>query len=79
MSWPPAQRLTCEKTEVDIIEHVFKGVQTDVQAPRGWVAGLSIKPWLGGMVASAVQVQVLDGSRDTEGSPEIDHRPKRQD
>jgi len=42
----------------DLIEHVLKGVQTDVVATRVH-SDFGLRPWLGGVIASAVQVQVL--------------------
>jgi len=57
------------KHEVDVLEQVLKGVRTE-SAEHGsepHVVDLSLRSWLGGAVASAVQVQIIDDDdRDEE-------------
>jgi len=56
------------KHEVDVLEQVLKGVRTE-PAEHGTephVVGLSVRRWLGGAVASAVQVQIIDDDDSDE-------------
>ena len=63
----PPSRLNRAKTDADIIEHVLEGVQTDTDSPRVH-SDLGLRPWLGGVIASAVQVQVLPGREEDSDS-----------
>jgi hypothetical protein len=55
----PSRRLSRAKTDVDIVEHVLEGVQTEVVSGNVLVTDVGLRPWLGGLIASAVQVQVV--------------------
>jgi hypothetical protein len=57
-------RIDREKHDADVIEHVMKGISTEPSrmGPRGDVVNLDVQGWLGGLVVSAVHVQVLDDS-----------------
>jgi len=55
----PSRRLSRVKSDVDVVEHVLQGVQTEVVSGHADVSELGVRPWLGGLIASAVQVQVL--------------------
>jgi hypothetical protein len=50
------------KHEVDVLEQVLKGVHAEPAEPDSapHVVGLSLRRWLGGSVASAVQVQIIE-------------------
>jgi hypothetical protein len=57
-----------EKHDADVVEHVMKGVSTESgrTGPRGVVVNLGVQGWLGGLIVSAVQVEVLDESEPQE-------------
>jgi hypothetical protein len=57
----PKERLDRLKTDADIAEHVLEGVQTDSQSTHvQQKTDVSLRPWIGGFVASGVQVQVIE-------------------
>ena len=55
------------KHEVDVLEQVLKGVHTEPaeQGSDPHVV-LSLRGWLGGAVASAVQVEIIDDDSDEQ-------------
>jgi hypothetical protein len=54
-----AKRLIRVKTEVDIVEHVLEGVQTEIVSASRPIAALTPPLWFGALVVSAAGVQVL--------------------
>lgn len=58
----PDPEIDRSKHDIDLLEHVFKGVRAETAhaGDRVQVTDFSIRPWIGGDVIAAVQVQVLD-------------------
>jgi hypothetical protein len=57
-------RLDRTKRDSDVIEHVVEGLRTEYAGARTRVTDLGVRPWFGGQVLSAVQVQVIDRRED---------------
>ena len=53
------KRLTHKKTEVDIVEHVVEGVQTEIVSASGRRDRSTPLSWFGALVVSAAGIQVL--------------------
>jgi hypothetical protein len=64
---PPIDR---RKHDVDVLEHVFKGVHTEpAETAHAGVADFDVQDRLGGLVVSAVRVRVTTDDESDEGSP----------
>jgi len=63
-----ARRIDREKHETDVVEHVMKGIQAEPSrtGSRADVVNFGVQGWLGGLIVSAVNVQVLDDSESSE-------------
>jgi hypothetical protein len=58
---PPIDR---RKNDVDVLEQVMRGVQTQADGHAPQVVDLGVRGWAAGVVISAVQVRVLDDDSD---------------
>jgi hypothetical protein len=52
------------KNDVDVLEQVMRGVQTQAAGHAPQLVDLGVRGWAAGTVISAVQVQVLDDDTD---------------
>lgn len=54
-------RIDRQKHDADVLERVVKGLRpAEVAHPTSQVSDLGARPWFGGHIISAVQVQVVD-------------------